>query len=215
MATHRITYEQLIAYAAGTLPADQADRVAAHLQADRDAASTVARFRLAQRAVATDDSVAPPASALSRAKSIFQPRAETSGSWLDAIDRLVAKIIFDSRVQPMAVRSATQVADRVNLTFATDDAEVDLQAECVFTTEAGPPGAKRWQVMGQISGLTAEVQATAAALTFPGTNQPVVEASVDPHGAFSFDVSSGEFDLLIRTEAGVVLLPAIKFGELA
>ena len=128
MAKHRISYEQLLAYAEGALRGGEAKEVADYIARDREAGETVERYRLAKLRFATDDSVPPPDAAVARAQAIFKAAVPaTRSSWIAAFDRLVAKLVYDSRLQPMAVRYA-DTGDRIDLTYATDDAEIDLQA---------------------------------------------------------------------------------------
>ena len=209
MANQRITYEQLLAYADGALRGGEAKDVADFIARDREAARTVERYRLAKLRFAGDDSAPPSAAAIARAQAIFKAAAPAArASWLEAVDRLVARLIYDSRLQPMAVRYA-DTGDRIDLTYATDDAEIDLQAARI----AGDDDT-RWQLMGQVTPSAGGALNFAIALASAGTTDPVFETKSDQHGTFALDVISGTYDVYIRrgdvADEGVVVIPSVR-----
>lgn len=195
MAQPAVTYEQLIAFAAGALTGPDAQAVERYVSRNADAAATVARFRLVQERVASDDSVEPSPQALARAHRIFsEHRSQPEGlGWLDAVDRFIARLIFDSRVTPMAVRSSA-LEQRINLTFELAEGELDLQAETVGDVET-----PRWRLMGQVSnaGLLREV-----ALAKAGSTALIAHACADEHGAFEIEAPAGRYDLHLRFDDG-------------
>ncbi len=65
-----MTYNQIIAYAAGESQADTS-HVESCLQDSPELAETVSRFRGARAAMQADDSVAPPAELIAQAKALF------------------------------------------------------------------------------------------------------------------------------------------------
>ena len=208
MGTPDVTYEQIIAYAAGTLSSNEAAQVEAHLASHPRDAQTVARYRLAVHALATDDSVEPSPAAIVRAKAVFKPLAKANRiGWLEAVDRFIAKLVFDSRVQPVALRYS-HADDRINLTFAADDAELDLQAERVAQAE----GAERWRLIGQVSSADENQvrQGSPVALTQAGTTRVVAETSADERGGFTFEAAPGKYDLFVQTSHGVLVASNIE-----
>ena len=212
MVKRHVEYEQLIAYAAGILSADEAAMVELHLATHPEDALTVARYRTAQQRLASDDSEAPSAEALARAKAIFHARpGERQASWLDAVDRFVARLIFDSRLQPLAVRSV-DAADLVNMTFATDEAEIDVQVE----RHVDAMGQELWQLMGQVSFLegSADDAAIAVAATRHGERIPLADGVVDRPNTFTCNLGglAGAYDLYIRTSRGTIVLPKLRIG---
>ena len=196
------TYEELIAYAAGNMPPDQADLVSASVRSDPAAAAVVNAWRAVHRLVAGDDSVQPSSAALARAKAVFEQRSSPTRvgtaieSWISAIDRFAARLIYDSRVQPATVRHG-QPDDRLMLTFETDEGEVDVQAE-----RLGASG--RWRIMGQIAGSSIAQRDVAAVAC--GSAQIAGRTVSDDRGGFTLDVPPGEYELLLRRGEGATLL---------
>jgi anti-sigma factor RsiW len=212
------TIDELIAFAAGELPAQQMQIVAAHVQNDAEAAATVAAYRAVRQTMQGDDSVAPPADLMARAKAIFRNRANEAANrpgvlakWMQAVDRLVATIVYDSRVQPAAVRFADPSAhDRITLAFETDKGEVDLQAERLpVEHDAAAAETPFWRVMGQVTdesesaGVPREV-----ALLARDSSAVIGQVTTDNHGQFAIDAPAGAYELLLRDgERAIVLTP--------
>jgi anti-sigma factor RsiW len=209
-----LTDEKLIAFAAGELDELEAARVRQHLGSDTVARETVNLFLALRRTLATDDSVVPPDSVIARAKAIFKPQsvgqsglATSLASWLEAVDRAVASLLFDSRVQPaLGFRGASQA---VRLAFDSGEAEVDLEL-------SGPDDSANdglCRVTGQIS---VDPSADAArgphpvALVEPGTTRAVAETRSDEHGVFSLRVAPGRYDLCVQVGSRVIVAPEVQ-----
>ncbi len=199
------TYEQLIAFAAGHLETREAESVAAFVQADKHAAGIVNAWRAVQGLVAGDDGIEPSAAALARAKAMFAGRAASSPmvpaavGWIASIDRFIARLVYDSRLQPASVRFADN-NDRITLTFETDDGEVDLQA-----TRSGSDRPS-WQVRGQIAG--SQPARREVAMVARDGHSPAAYMTTNEHGEFAFDIAPGSYDLLVRRgNAANVLSP--------
>ena len=204
-----VTYPDLIAYASGDLTQPEASRVSAALAADPEAAATVARYRMTRTAAATDDGVTPPPASVARAKAAFRDHLATApgASWIDRVGAAMAELIFDSRLQPLAVRAAG-TAERIHLAFQADAAQVDLQA----TPRSDAPGtsSRRWQVMGQVNGDDAI--GITVAVTAAGGTEPIARTETDARAAFELAVPSGAFDLHLRFANRTVVLPDIRIG---
>lgn len=203
MAPNRINDEMLIAYAAGSLSPDQRHAVEMALRDDPNARATVQRYRLASAALAGDDSVEPPLNVIEKARAIYQPTGATaSRSWLDAIDAVIARLIFDSRVQPAGVRRAN-TGRQIQLTYATDEIEVDLQA-----SRLEPNGNDRWRVMGQfaIEGAQRDVDFAVFAV---GSDDPVVEETRCVDEPFTVELPSGRYEVRARVGQSTVVLPDV------
>lgn len=201
------TYEQLIAYAAGQLATGEAAAVAAFVQTDKHAAGVVNAWRAVQGLLAGDDSVEPSVAALARAKAIFAGRAvpssiaATAAGWIASVDRFVARLVYDSRLQPASVRFADN-NDRITLTFETDDGEVDLQASRIDSDRPS------WRIMGQIAG--AQPARREVAIVLRGSNSPTAIMTSSEHGEFAFDIAPGSYDLLVRRGKTTNLLSPIE-----
>lgn len=200
------TDEQLIAFAAGELAPPETAAVAAFVQSDRRAADLVNAWRVVRGLVASDDGAEPSMAAITRAKAIFVGRAvrnsvaSTVSGWIGAVDRFVARLVYDSRVQPAAVRFADN-DDRITLTFATDDGEIDVQASRAEGEIA------MWRLMGQIA--DAQPGLRDVALVRHGESVAATSATSDAHGEFAFDIPPGEYDLLVRAGDGAIVLSPI------
>jgi hypothetical protein len=211
------TDEQLLAFAAGELAGEQARAVAAYVEREPWAAAMVAAYRAARHAVESDDSVAPPKHAVERAKAIFHSRVAKAArpgmlaSWMESVDRFMAKIIYDSRLQPAAVRFADPSAqDRINLTFETEAGEVDVQAERVTDVQTAHDANNQWRIMGQISESKSTSTRRELALLERDSSEVVGHWFSDEHGAFALDASSGEYELLLRSgDRAIVLTPIV------
>jgi hypothetical protein len=211
--TPRITDDQLIEFAAGLLDSSNPGlrkRIEKHLQDNLDAAQLVHQVRAIKAVLGGDDSVAPTEAALRRAKAVFTPLPTSTAkrSWLEAVDRIVARLVFDSRVQPLAVRFV-DAGSRFNLSYRAGEGEIDLQAERQAETEAAPQ--ERWTVMGQVSGVK-DVAGLSVILTTEGRQEVVAETVTNPHGEFTLQAMAGSFDVHIAMPEGVAVLSNVQLA---
>lgn len=211
MTEPRITDEQLLAFAAGELSGFQAARVEEYLHSNAEAAATVALYRLVQQRYAEDDSVAPSTSAIARVRAIFARHAVQSArtNWLQAVDRLIAKLIFDSRLHTAAVRYA-DTGQRINLTYQAESAEIDVQAERQTPVGDGDHS-ERWQLLGQVSPPPASGKAKIA-LAVQGAALPIAEVQADDRGAFALQAMPGRYDLYVQLDERVVVIPNLDIA---
>jgi hypothetical protein len=169
---------------------------------------------MVRQSLRDDDSVEPSSEAMSRAKAIFAQRAmapsaaSNAAAWLENAQRFIARLVYDSRVQPAAVRFAGQ-ADRINLSFETETGEIDVQAERLPEEERDGPW---WRVVGQISDATAG--RSEIALARRGSNDALLGAATDEHGGVSLETLPGEYDLLIRAAREAALERVIVLSPL-
>lgn len=205
--THPVNHiETLLAYADGMLTPTQASAVEAHLAAHPEDAQLVEHYCLIKRRVAEDDSVEPSRSAIARAHAVFKPASlpkRERMTWLTAVDCLIARCVFDSRVEALAVRSAA-AEQLVNVSFEAPNMDIDLQADRMESSVGDGPS--RWQILGQINS-SAKVGGARIALTQSGSILPLVECSADEHGSFSVQTPPGRYDLHIELFQHVVVLP--------
>jgi len=199
MAQHKkITTDQLLAYADGELDPAAAEHIEAHMQNDPEAAATLERYQRVRTLTAVDDSVAPSAEAIERAKAIFQPRTrrEKAGEWLRSVEETIASLIYDSRLQPAAVRYA-DTGQRFQLTYEVDEVEVDLQFDraSLGSEPGGQGGNDRWRVMGQV---TSESPTSAQPVAIQHADGNVVaETEIDDRDMFTAELTPGRYDVLI------------------
>jgi hypothetical protein len=207
MTGETVTMQDLLAYAAGELTGEAAERVAAFVAERPDAARTVELYRVAKQTTADDDTVAAPAETIARAKAIFSPQPATEKpGWLERLDAVIARLVYDSRVQPAAVRYVDS-GRRIQMSFETDDADVDLELERHGRADSSAP-ADRWTLTGQVGAdpLPAGVE---VALLRADHDEPIATARCDERGMFTLEATSGRYELRIRLGDAVVVLPDI------
>lgn len=198
MDVPQVTDVQLIDYAAGSLRGPEVAAVEAAINRDVRMARTVAMYRLASQIRASDDTCEPSARAVDRARAIFT-RAAQPHNWLDAVERIVARLVFDSRITPLAVRYADQT-DHRQWAFETDDLEIDLVAERLANPSDGQ---ERWRIMGQLSGAaTGDSRRIALMSLTASTVVANIESSGE--GGFAIELEPGRYKLMVESQAGVV-----------
>jgi hypothetical protein len=206
-------FEQLLAFAAGELPSQEAAQVEAQLAMSSERAATVARLRATLAAMHAERGEAPSAAAVARALAIFKPAADRKANWLDRVQQVVAKLIYDSRVEP-ARAGFRGDNDGFELTVESEVGGIELQLE---PEAAGDT----WRVMGQVtvSGTRqapthetqpAETPPIQVALVPPGTRVARVQTGADEHGMFSFCATPGTYDLLVRVGDTIVVVPNVE-----
>lgn len=198
--------ERLLAYAAGELSEAEGAALAADL--DDAAGQTVARYRLVRAVVQGDDSSAPPAATLARAKAIFAARPDPARSLglFDAVRRVMAELTFDSGggLAPALAgfRGGSEIRQFV---FASGETVVDLQVE----PPVGPE--QRWRIMGQVeTGPLA--QGLVVGLAPVGNEAAAVAVTTDPHGGFHLSALAGHYNIFVRIEDALVVLPNLVLG---
>ena len=202
MASQRIATDTLIAFAAGELDRQAAAAVEAQLSASPADAARLKRIRTLIDTMRTDDSVAPPAAALARAKALF--RAESRPVWRDwlaALEEAVARLVSDSRAQP-ALAGFRSAGGAVQLTFESDTLEVDLELIPPSTDET------RWTILGQLSSEE-PIANTPVALVSERDAHTGSDAEADEHGVFKLQADPGEYELMIRLPQRLVRIPGI------
>lgn len=206
--SHGPSDELLIAYAAGELPESEAARVREALRHDGEARRLVELFLALRRTLAADDSQAPPEATLAKARAIFtRERVQTATprpSLLEAVDRIIASLLFDSRLQPaVGFRSATQL---VRLTFDCPLGEIDLEV----TDDTVRGGEARRRIMGQMSTDDPARASLPLGLVATGTSSVVAETTSDEAGVFTLNVSPGCYDLCVRVGDRLIVAPEIR-----
>ncbi|MFO0838765.1 MAG: hypothetical protein U1D55_09570 [Phycisphaerae bacterium] len=199
----QVAPDKLIAYAAGELPANETSQVEAAVQCSPELARQVEATRRLISLMRCDDSVSPPAATIARAKAVFQPKPTAMPEWFSTLGRVVASLIFDSRMQP-ALAGFRGDQDGFSLSFQADRAEIDLQVEPATGSE--PPGT--WNVTGQVSDLSAHAVELAWAWSDEGTLVRAVQS--DSHGAFAFQTLPGTYDLLVKLEDRVLVASRVE-----
>lgn len=202
--------ERLLAYAAGELTAAEAAALAPLLDA-APARAAVARYRAVRAILHADDSVAPPAAVLARAKAIFPARAAPREAdhrlgLLTAARRLVADLTFDSGggLAPALAGFRGGGTSR-RLVFEANGMVVDLQVEPPLDHE------QRWQIMGQVETdiLDGGLVVGLAPLDDEGA---AIAVTTDAHGGFHLSALAGRYNIFVRIEDAIVVLPNLVIG---
>ncbi len=206
MSNTRVTYQQLIAFAAGDLSAARSAEVEAHLARDASAAETVARYRTARSTMQGDDGADPPTEAMARAKGIYEPTrfAQPRPGLIEAAMGAVAQLVFDSRAETaMGLRGQ---ATSFQLTYELSSeppAELDLHAE--IDDDAG----EGWRLVGQVA-TREPLGSLRVELCRAGGDGPVNTVEGDDRGTFILHAGSGVYDLRLHTPQGVTVVQDLR-----
>ena len=197
--------ETLLAYAAGELGADERAEVEARLRHDASARATLKLYQRAQHALANDDSMAPPAATIARAKAIHaSSRRDSKANWLERAQQLVARLVFDSRTQPApaGMRSSHQSCA---LMFETENESIDLQAEPTRNTDGRITA---WQLVGQVE-QEGEPEGCPVAIIDLLDERSVAAASLDERGMFALTLSPGTYEIRIALPTHTFVVPQL------
>lgn len=201
MAGHPIDIQTLLAFAAGDLTAAAAAPVAAHLVSCARCAATVGRYRAVRAAGRADQSEAPPADTLARARALFAERRATARpapGWHDALPRLVAALTFDSRTAWAGARGGV---GGYQLGWECDRADIDLH----LAREG-----RDWHLLGQVMAhdegalpLTVALLPIATA----DTEAARLATPTDARGRFTLRAAPGRYDLHVMLPDAHIVLP--------
>lgn len=209
MTGKRIPRTTLIAYAAGDLGGTEAATVKAMLSRDPRASATVARYRLARRTLLADDGADPSPAASASARAIFRsaPGANLADRVVE-VGRIIATIIFDSRVKPLAagLRGPTT---SFQMTWSLSGpegltGELDLAAEPV---ESDPDGS--WRVVGQLA-TREPIPSLRVDVCRAGSLTPEQTTVGDRRGAFMLRLRPGTWDFHLHLPKTTVVVPDIR-----
>lgn len=210
MSKAKITYQRLIAFAAGELSPQERAEIEQSLASDPEAADTVARYRAAGATMQADESVDPPANVIAKAKAIFTPpRLERTPSWWRRLEQVIATMTFDSRAQP-ALAGYRGSGSGFQLAFESSKGEVDLQVE-PLGPPSPDPNSVRWQLLGQVNAPQTEPIA-AVALVAANADEPTADTEADEHGMFTIEIQPGKYDLMVQIGDTVVVLKDLKIA---
>ena len=205
MAAKRISYDNLIAFAAGDSTGAQAESVRRELHADPSAEQVVRRFQRVVETLRSDDSVAPPADLLRRATRLFtKRRVPSQPDWLDPLKRIVANLVYDSRPQ-LALAGVRGSLAAYQMSFECELADIDLEIE-----RRQADGEDMCRVTGQISVRDRTASARTIAFVARGADKAVVKVAPQQHGAFDADVLPGVYYLAINVSEKTVVLANVE-----
>lgn len=205
MAGNDISFETLLAFAAGELRGPAAEAVQRALAAQPQLAARLERIRMVLETMRRDDSVAPPAETLRRAQALFVAPVAERGGLLDAARRLVASLVYDSRVAP-AVAGFRGLEDSFQLSYTCGADTLDL--ECAPLGDA-PQTA--WSILGQIDSQQA-VGGLRAELVRQDTGVAAATTQTDEHGVFRMEAPAGSYELRIQIRDTVIVFPDVELS---
>lgn len=201
--THKpIQLDELLAYAAGDLDAAAVRDMDVRLAADSDAQSTLARIRSLQQIACTDDSVAPPADVMARARALFAERRQPQTvSLLESVRRVVAELLFDSRLTPalQGVRGATK---GYQVAYQSELAELEFE----IAPFAVSPGSQR-TLIGQV---TPTGEAAVQAIELRSAEGEIHAATPDVGGAFTLHIATGFYRITCRCGESEVVIDDVR-----
>ncbi len=209
MPSHKITYEQLIAFAAGELSPDEAARVEAHLAGTPRDREVVQRFRAVSQTLRADDTVAPPEASIRDARELFARRLanrEQQPGLIESALRFIAELVYDSRTH-LATAAVRGAATAYQLSFESEQADIDLEIEPPAEVDAV------CRVTGQVS--PHEEGAAVMAVSFSREGSDEVLASVEPneHGEFTAMVPPGLCVLMVTLSNATIVIPDVEVAS--
>lgn len=206
MTTNHPDEERLIAYASDELRGGDATAVAKHVVGCAACAATVARYRMVRDFVRTDEAFAPPAVAVSRAKSLFIPPAPSPARDLFApLRRIVAELVFDSGGGFAPALAGFRGGGDRHLTYEAESIEIDIQV----TPLVEPEG--EWRVLGQLA-ADREPGIVALEAVPVGRREAVASTTSDEHGVFELQMPAGTYDVVARFPDAEVVVSDLELG---
>jgi hypothetical protein len=199
--------QELVAYALGELPPDEAALLEARLALAPALAETVAGIRALVDTMRSDDSEAPTARAVRRAiaAALARPRRRSAAEVLQEAARVLARLVFDSQAEP-ALAGFRGGGEARQLAFESEVARVDLR----LTPRAASHAV--WRLRGRIMphrGGDGDLGPVLVRNRVVGA--PVVEAEVDEGGRFAIDVPRGGYEIMVGV-AGAALALEVELG---
>jgi hypothetical protein len=198
------TSDEVLAFAAGELLDDRMAAVAAWVDANPRAAQFVRDFHRVAELTRSDDSTAVPRGVTRKAMAIPRAlaRAATIASWLEDLKAAVAHLTFDSRLQPLAIRSG---ADTRHLTFESEMISADLSLTC----HVGD-GEHSIALSGQIEVSGDALAACRVSLRDPESGNEIKSLPVGETGYFSSTLAEGPMEVLVDMGGVWIHLPGVS-----
>lgn len=198
-------FAQLLAYAVGELDESAAASVERTIAASPLAQAELARIRSILQTLRTDDSVAAPDSLVRRAQAIFESTTAARPGIADALRRVLARLVFDSRAE-VALAGFRGVEDSFQLSYESELATLDLECDL-----SGDPNRPTWSIIGQIESDTG-AGGLNAVLYPTGSTTPVARTVTDEHGVFRMELSAGAYELHVEFPGQVVVFSSVELS---
>jgi hypothetical protein len=195
-----LTYETLLNYLDGHLPAEARSAAEAHLNEPCEACQRRrVLLQTALHAAAADHTESPPASVLKQAIDIPLTHSKTTQTGL--LTRLMAALTFDSHLQLSSALTRGAARERQML-FSADQVDIDLQIKSVREGH---------DLIGQVLTETASGNAHAFVSLQKNSGQLLKATEADLKGQFFFrGIPTGVYDLIFDLEHQEVAVMGIE-----
>ncbi len=204
--------ETLAAHVLGESEPAVASRIDAAAATAPDLRRSLSRLRTLVETLRTDDSVLPRRELVDRVKDVLRPTPRPSlAEWLAQLGHSAAALVFDSHAELALAgfRGAAPAAQQ--LAFSSEVAEVDLQLSPPDTSPRNAGAPALWSLRGQVSSPDPDGPVPHAAVALiDQARQQLISAETDDRGMFTLTAPAGRYDLIVKTAAGAVTLPAIN-----
>lgn len=204
MPTSKPSFETILALAKGELCGAEADAAKAAIDADSCCRRQFSEISQTLAQLQSNRQNTPPADWIARAKAAFAPRAaEPRRSWIEQVVTAMARLVYDSRVQP-ALAGFRGEAEGATLTYECDGATMDLH---LIAAEKDA-----WTVLGQVDAAASEGHERIAFVRH-GTSEIVAEADADESGQFRVSLAGGEYDVFCELTSELLKLDTVRIGD--
>jgi hypothetical protein len=189
-------FDDLVSFSENQLDGPATDRVRVHLSECSNCVGAIQWYEGIRSLTAEDDSVSPPGWVMKRALRVFEDRThrgELVEGLVGAVGRGLARLVFDSGLQPATpgVRSAS--AEARQLLYRAGEFSVDLQVAAIDQARSGLTG----QILRE--GELEFESVGGLALTLAQEGGTVHSTVTNNRGEFSIaSVESGSYDLGIK-----------------
>ncbi len=206
MSLNKNLIEQILAMEAGDLNEQEASSIRQSMYRNPEMAELFESWKMISTLIQSDDSVSPPDAVIERAKRLEMPKVTPPvvehgalASILNKIDGFVARLIHDSQLKPVAIRSGSSG----NLHQVWEAGEFDIDIIADKNDQSG-----QWKLRGQIMSDD-NLDGLPVAIVMAGTTNIHSECKLDESGIFTFYVNAGTWGLRIGTETQSVTLEPI------
>lgn len=199
MLDDTIQTETLVAYLAGELAEADAGALRARLETDTELREKLDALGRILSHLGEDATCQPSKAAVRHAKRTFgrsRPGlVEQIGS---EVTRIVAALVFDSRIAPLAA-GVRGVAETVQLTFEADGIEADLELLKLDD--------ETWRLRGAID--ADDTEGWSVHIAADGDTEIVV-TDADDRGRFKVDLAAGSYQVSLRRKGRLIDLGALQ-----
>lgn len=201
MAQCGLTWEQMLNYHDGSADAETRARVAAHLAAGcPDCARHLAQAQRITQALGAEAFVSAPDAVLQNARALFRERFRKP-----ARRALLARLVFDSRTQPVAAGARGADGESFQLLYQADGYDIDVWQE--------REDQQSWYLIGSVVPAgSAEAQTPQGGTLRNAAGQTFVVAP-EPGEFHAAAVPPGVYELTLTLPDMDILLPDVAVGR--